>query len=73
MGMHCTVTNIRSSRVLRRIMEEIWQSMSVPLRALAENRALGDQWNDEMSMFFPSWLPVLLLRAGRRRVESFFP
>ena len=48
------ITNIRSSRVLRRIVEEVWQSLSVPLRAFAENRALADQWNDDNEYVFPS-------------------
>lgn len=36
------ITNIRSSRVLRRIVEEVWRSLSVPLRVFAKNRALVD-------------------------------
>lgn len=41
------IINIRSSRVLRRIVEEIWQSLSVPLRVFTKNHALVDQWSEE--------------------------
>lgn len=60
-------TDIRSSGMLRRIVDEVWQSLSVPLRVIAVNRALVDKWNDE-NKFFPS----LLFGSGKRRIEGIF-
>ena len=48
------ITNIRSSRVLKRIVEEVLQSLSVPLRAFAENLTPADQWDDDCEYLFPS-------------------
>lgn len=46
------ITNIRSSRMLKRIVEEVWQSLSEPLRGFAKNHA--GQWKDDGVYIFPS-------------------
>ncbi|XP_035981009.1 B-cell receptor CD22 [Fundulus heteroclitus] len=52
MEMLGDITNIRSSRVLSRIVEEVWQSLSEPLRGCAKNPAA--QWKDDVMYIFPS-------------------
>lgn len=44
------ITDIRSSGVLRGIVDEFWQSLSMPLRVIAVNRVLNGMMK---STFFP--------------------
>ncbi len=46
--------NIRSNRLLLRLVEEVCASLPAALRAFAEDRTLSDQWDDEYEYVFPS-------------------
>ena len=48
------MANIRSTRVLSRVVREVCGSLSEPLRAFAENCTNSDQWDDEYEYSFPS-------------------
>ena len=45
--------NIRSFRLLERLVEEVCASLPGPLREFAENRTLSDQWDEEFEYVFP--------------------
>ena len=46
--------NIRSNRLLLRLVEEVCASLPEVLRAFAEDRTISDQWDDEYEYVFPS-------------------
>lgn len=46
--------NIRSNRLLLRLVEEVCASLPEALRAYAVDRTLSDQWDDEHEFVFPS-------------------
>uniref|UniRef100_A0A669D6D2 Reverse transcriptase domain-containing protein n=1 Tax=Oreochromis niloticus TaxID=8128 RepID=A0A669D6D2_ORENI len=82
MGALGGVTGIKSYRVLERIMEEVWQSLSPSLRDFAGDRVLADQWADDSEYVFPSLMvsPVfeeqpkgsgMLLSLGTPVLNSF--
>lgn len=59
MGTLGCVKGIKSSRVLVKIMEKIWQSLSPSLRDFAGNQVLADQWADNSEYVFPSLMVSL--------------
>ena len=46
--------NVRSNRLLIRLVEEVCASLPEVLRAFAEDLTLSDQWDDEYEYVFPS-------------------
>ena len=67
MGTLGNIINIRSSSVLRRIVKEVWRSLSVPLRVFAKKIALVDQWSEE-KYICPSM--IVSPAVGQWREES---
>ena len=57
-------TNIRSNRLLCRLVEEVCASLPEVLTAFAEDRTISDKWDDEYEYVFPS-LTVSPASAGR--------
>ncbi|KAI4792324.1 hypothetical protein KUCAC02_033453, partial [Chaenocephalus aceratus] len=50
----CHTINIKSSRVIQRVVEDIMQSLSAPERAFIEDPARLDTWKEENDYEFPS-------------------
>lgn len=46
--------DVRSNRLLLRLVEEVCASLPGALRAYAVDRTLSDQWDDEHEYIFPS-------------------
>ncbi|KAI4799908.1 hypothetical protein KUCAC02_016446, partial [Chaenocephalus aceratus] len=50
----CHTINIKSSRVIQRVVEDIMQALSAPERAFIEDPARLDTWKEENDYEFPS-------------------